>query len=341
MAADLTPLVRNVQGDAVPLSVRTAVMRKVYAGPMARPATIPEGGDAPLPSTKRSAGRLLLVVCAVVMTSVVVFGLAGMYLAAQGQATLAHGVRPAASPLPPVQVNASPRWTTNPDGREWTDLSIRAQEVPMQAESAGGRFVPSGVATVYLDAREGRFDGDVLVVSEGTVRVELGAQAVGTPLGLCSAFLSAFDDGSLIGAPGQRARIAGRLLSPEAEGDRGAAANAGSCVDASAAFAMDLRAEDGAASAVIAEQDTSAAGRRLSERVPGDGTTPATDCPGATPSAGDELRFDAASMPLGQPPDRIEARAHSLWLEAEFDELRFSPRELAGGLTYSSRPERG
>ncbi|HJE89939.1 MAG TPA: hypothetical protein K8V11_02865 [Dietzia timorensis] len=308
---------------------------------MARPATIPEGGEAPLPRTKRSAGRILLVTLSVVMTSVVAFGLAGMYLAAQGQSTLAHAIRPAASPLPPVQVNTSPWWTLQPGTRDWTDLSIRAQEVPMQADTAGGRSVPSGVATVYLDAGEARLDGDELVVSDGTVRVELGAQAIGTPLGLCSAFLSAFDDGSLAGAPEQRARLAGRLLAPEAAGDGGAAANAGSCVDASAAFAMDLRAGGGAASAVITEQDTSAAGRRLSENVPGDETDATTHWPGATPATGDELRFDAASMPLGLPPERIEARAHSLWLETEFDELRFSPRELAGGLTYSPHPQRG
>lgn len=304
---------------------------------MARPATIPEGGEAPLPRTKRPAGRIFLVAFSVVMTSILAFGLVGMYLAAQGQSTLAHAIRPAASPLPPVQVNAAPRWTLHPGGREWTDLSIRAQEVPMQADSTDGRYVPSGVATVYLDAREGRLDGDELVVSDGTVRVELGAQAIGTPLGLCSAFLSAFDDGSLVGAPEQRARIAGRLLAPEAAGDPGAATNAGSCVDASAAFAMDLRAERGTASAVTAEQDTSAAGRRLSQHVPGaeDGST---DWPGGTPLSGDSLRFDAASMPLGLPPERIEARAHSLWIEAEFDELRFSPRELSGGLTYSPHP---
>lgn len=275
------------------------------------------------------------------MTAVLAFSLAGMYLAAQGQSTLAHAIRPAASPLPPVQVNASPRWTLHAGTRDWADLSIRAQQVPMQADSADGPHVPSGVATVYLDAREGHLDGDDLVVSSGTVRVELGAQAIGTPLGLCSAFLSAFDDGSLVGAPEQRARIAGRLLAPEAAGGSGAAANAGSCVDASAAFAVDLRAGAGSASAVIAEQDTSAAGRRLSERVPGDGTDTTTHWPGAAPQAGDELRFDAASMPLDLPPERIEARAHSLWLEADFDELRFSPRELAGGLTYSPHPRRG
>lgn len=275
------------------------------------------------------------------MTAVLAISLAGMYLAAQGQSTLAHAIRPAASPLPPVQVNASPRWTLHTGTRDWTDLSIRAQQVPMQADSADGPHVPSGVATVYLDAREGHLDGDQLVVSGGTVRVELGAQAIGTPLGLCSAFLSAFDNGSLVGAPEQRARIAGRLLAPEAAGDSGAAANAGTCVDSSAAFAMDLRTEAGVASAVIAEQDTSAAGHRLSERVPGDGTDTTTHWPGAAPQAGDELRFDAASMPLDLPPERIEARAHSLWLEADFDELRFSPRELAGGLTYSPHPRRG
>ena len=159
----------------------------------------------------------------------------------------------------------------------------------------------------------------------------LGANLLGT---LLVAYLT---EGGWIGAPEQRARIAGRLLAPEAAGDPGAATNAGSCVDASAAFALDLRAERGTASAVIAEQDTSAAGRRLSQHVPGaeDGST---DWPGGTPLSGDALRFDAASMPLGLPPERIEARAHSLWLEAEFDELRFSPRELSGGLTYSPHP---
>lgn len=293
---------------------------------------------APVPRSPLSPRRAIPALISVVLTAILAIVLAGMFGAAKGQTALAHSIRPAASPLPPVQVNASPRWTLDTGGRQWEHLSIRAQEVPMQPSS--GNDTASGVATVYLDADSGRLDGDELVVRSGTVRVELGAQTIGTPLGLCSAFLSAFDNGSLIGAPEQRARIAGRLLAPDAAAERGPAANAGSCVDASASFELDLQASGGSASAVIGDRDLSAAGRRLSERVPGaDDTT--TDWPGQTPSGGDTLDFDAATMPLGVAPERIEARAHSLWLVAEFDELRFPPGELTAGLTFSRTAQRG
>lgn len=289
-------------------------------------------GNAP------SVRRALLVAGSVVMTAVVAILVAGLFGAAKGQTALSHSIRPAASPLPPVQVDASPRWTFDTGAREWHNLAINAQEVPIQPE--GDLPAASGVATVYLDAAEGRLDGDELVVRSGKVRVELGAQSIGTPLGLCSAFLSAFDNGSLIGAAEQRARIAGRLLAPEDGGARGNAANAGSCADASASFELKLQAGEGAASAVIARQDLSAAGQRLSERVPGagDGTT---DWLGEGPVEGDRLDFGADAMPLGLAPERIEARAHSLWLEAEFDELRFPAGDLVDGLTYSRTAPRG
>lgn len=245
----------------------------------------------------------------------------GFLDAGADQAALAAAIRDTSArndagfPLARPLVGGRPVWTLpghNPADRS---LQVRLDDVPLDT---------GGTATVTVDAAAARWDRDagLLHVTDATIALELGADALGRPFGLTGSYLTAFDDGSLAGAPEDRARLSGRTA-----GSSGVPAE-------TVAWTLRLRLDAGRAAVVIQEPDHSTAGTALVEGLPSrDQSHPIPDGPPAA-RPGDALVIDASAMPLGARPNGVFAHARTLTVTAHLERASFPPAELAQPLRF-------
>lgn len=284
-----------------------------------------EADPSTAPRAHRARRRVVaFATVAIVLILTAGVGVLGLYGAGQREAELATAIRSGAArtsqglPLSLPQVSLSPRWmlpwSAASHGPDLGALSVRIEDVALSS---------GATATATLSAAHARWSGGTVQATDGQVTIELGADALGRPLGLRSAYLTAFSDGSLAGAEEDRARLAGRLVAPSPD-----------IADLPVAWEVQLHSPTaepgtppGVATATVLGDDRSPAGRKLRGDA-GDAGDTATALP-ELPPPGTQFRFDAGVMPLDLPPEHISVRARTVTLTARFAFLEFDPAALA------------